>query len=123
MEEGQKPEAPADAEESVDTPRKALNVGLRAGAIAAVLYYPAVIAVGLLSYVAATPPPRGPLPSEIWARDTAFLILSYPSHLVSGSEGSSVWSVVNPLAHGAIVGAAGALLSGRFRWVTRKGLR
>ena len=107
----------------MDTPLKAVMIGLILGTIVAVLYYPAVVSVGLLSYFATTPPPRGPLPSEIWARDTAFRVLSYPSRLVDGPGGSSVWSVVNPLAHGAIVGTAGGVLSGLLLMTIRKGRR
>jgi hypothetical protein len=107
----------------MDTPLKTVMIGLILGMTVAVLYYPTVVSVGLLSYFATTPPPRGPLPSETCACDTAFRVLSYSSRPVGGPGGGSVWSVVNLLGHGAMVGAAGGVLSSLFWMTTRKGRR
>src|SRR5262249_40801236 len=104
----------------METSYKALIAGLIMGTVAAFLYYPAVVAVGLLSYFATTPPPLGPLPSETQGVDTALRVLAYPSRIVAGPGGGSVWSVVNPLAHGVLVGVAGGGLSGVLAWLATK---
>ena len=96
----------------METSLKSVLVGVTLATITALLYYPVVIAVGLLSYLATTPPPRGPLPSEMRLRDAAFGVLSYPSRVVAGPGRGSVWSAVNPLAHGATLGVAAGVLYG-----------
>lgn len=103
----------------METSLKPILIGTILATITAILYYPAVIAVGLLSYFATTPPPLGPLASEMRLKDAAFGVLSYPSRVVAGPGRGSVWSAINPLAHAVALGVAAGVLSGLVSLVAR----
>ena len=84
---------------NVDILPRSLLLGVIVFSVVALLYYPVVVLAGGAAILLMTPPPRGPLAWELWLRDTVFGVLSYPSSVVFGAAGRSVWSVVNPVFH------------------------
>jgi hypothetical protein len=74
-------------------------------------YYPAIVAVSLMSLLFVAPPPRGPLPSETALRHAAWNALSYPSRLAFGPQGRSWWAPINPVAHALVAGVLAGVVA------------